>query len=133
MIPGEVTPADAVDIELCAGRHRETIKVKNTGDRGIQVGSHFHFFEVNRALEFDRPRTLGMRLDIPAGTSIRFEPGAEQEVTVVDYGGTRRVVGFNGLVNGSVDSPRTAQAAREESVRRGFKGAKIEAPKSVKK
>ncbi|MHB1800076.1 MAG: urease subunit beta [Actinomycetes bacterium] len=123
MKPGEVIPADASDITLNAGRRTETLTVRNTGDRGIQVGSHFHFFEVNRALEFDRSKALGMRLDIPAGTAIRFEPGAEQSVPLVDFGGTRRVVGFNGLVNGAVDSPRTAQAAREEAVRRGFKGA----------
>ena len=87
MIPGEVTPADAPDILLNAGRRRQVLVVRNTGDRGIQVGSHFHFFEVNRALEFDRGRSLGMRLDIPAGTAVRFEPGAEQKVTLVDFGG----------------------------------------------
>lgn len=120
--PGEVTPAKADDIELCAGRRRQVVKVKNTGDRGIQVGSHFHFFEVNRALEFERAKTIGMRLDIPAGTAIRFEPGAEMEVTLVDFGGSRVVVGFNGLMNGAADSPRTRRAAVEEALRRGFKG-----------
>ena len=123
MKPGEVTAADGAAIELNAGRKTETVTVHNTGDRGIQVGSHYHFFEANRALEFDRNNALGMRLDIPAGTSIRFEPGAEQEVPLVAFGGTRRVVGFAGLVNGAVDSAKTAQAAREAAVRLGFKGA----------
>jgi urease beta subunit len=132
MIPGEIIPAEGRDITLNAGRRTKTLTVRNTGDRGIQVGSHFHFFEVNRALEFDRTKALGMRLDIPAGTSVRFEPGAEQKATLVDFGGSRRVVGFNGLVNGAVDSPRTAQCAREEAVRRGFKGATIATEKTTK-
>lgn len=132
MIIGEVIPADAPDVVLNAGRRTAALTVRNTGDRGIQVGSHFHFFEANRALEFDRAKAFGMRLDIPAGTAIRFEPGAEQKVTVVDFGGSRRVVGFNGLTDGAVDSPRTAQAAQEEAVRRGFKGATVAAPKAPK-
>jgi urease beta subunit len=125
MKPGEVTAVDGAAIQLNAGRDTATITVRNTGDRGIQVGSHYHFFEANRALEFDRSDALGMRLDIPAGTAIRFEPGAEQEVPLVAFGGTRRVVGFAGLVNGAVDSAKTAQAAREAAVRLGFKGATL--------
>lgn len=133
MKPGEIIPADGPAIALNAGRRSETMMVRNTGDRAVQVGSHYHFFEANKALDFDRSSTLGMRLDIPAGTAVRFEPGAEQKVTLVDFGGTRRVIGFSGLVNGSVDSALTAQTAREEAVRRGFKGAKIDAPKSTKR
>jgi urease beta subunit len=88
-------------IELNAGRSVTTITVSNTGDRAIQIGSHFHFFEVNRALHFDRRAAFGMRLDIPAGTAVRFEPGDIRDVTLVSLGGSRRAVGFNGLVNGS--------------------------------
>ncbi|MGD9894120.1 MAG: urease subunit beta [Dehalococcoidia bacterium] len=88
-------------IDLNAGRPTTTITVSNTGDRAIQVGSHFHFFEVNRALHFDRHAAFGMRLDIPAGTAVRFEPGDIRDVTLVTLGGSRRAVGFNGLVNGS--------------------------------
>jgi urease subunit beta len=87
-------------IELNAGRRTVTITVRNTGDRPIQVGSHFHFFEVNRALEFDRAAAFGMRLDIPACTAIRFEPGDQREVRLVVLGGKRYVYGFNGLVDG---------------------------------
>lgn len=87
-------------IELNVGRPRQKLKVRNTGDRPIQVGSHFHFMEVNRALSFDRPATFGWRLDIPAGTAVRFEPGDEQEVTLVPFGGKQRIHGFNGLVDG---------------------------------
>ncbi|MBD2356916.1 urease subunit beta [Tolypothrix sp. FACHB-123] len=101
MIPGEIIPLDG-EIELNAGR--ETIKflVGNTGDRPIQVGSHFHFFEVNSALSFDREQARGMRLDIPAGTAVRFEPGDEKEVTLVPLVGTRQVYGFNAKINGSL-------------------------------
>ncbi len=86
-------------IEINAGRPSTTLKVRNTGDRPIQVGSHFHFFEVNRALEFDRAAAFGMRLDISASTAVRFEPGDEKEVTLVPYGGKQRAYGFNGLVD----------------------------------
>jgi urease subunit beta len=88
------------EIEINAGRPTTTIKVRNTGDRPIQVGSHFHFFEVNRVLEFDRAAAFGMRLDIPATTAIRFEPGDEKEIALVPYAGKRHVHGFNNLVNG---------------------------------
>jgi urease subunit beta len=90
----------AAPVTINAGRPRATVAVRNTGDRPIQVGSHFHFFEVNRALEFDRERAFGQRLDIPAGTAIRFEPGDERDVTLVPFGGKRRVHGFNNLVDG---------------------------------
>lgn len=87
-------------IEINAGRPTVKIKVHNTGDRPIQVGSHFHFFEVNRALEFDRKAAFGQRLDIPASTGLRFEPGDEKEVTLVPFGGKQRIYGFNNLVDG---------------------------------
>lgn len=87
-------------IELNAGRPRQTLLVRNTGDRPVQVGSHFHFMEVNRFLEFDRAKTFGWRLDIPAGTAVRFEPGDEREVTLVPFGGKQRIHGFNDLVEG---------------------------------
>jgi urease subunit beta len=102
MIPGELFPA-AGDIELNAGRATVTLTVANTGDRPIQVGSHYHFFETNRALQFERDKARGFRLDIPAGTATRFEPGQTREVRLVAYGGARRVVGFNGRVNGALD------------------------------
>jgi urease subunit beta len=105
-------------IEINAGRPRLTLTVSNTGDRAIQVGSHFHFFEVNRALRFDRAAALGRRLDIPAGTAIRFEPGDTRAVTLVPLGGAGRSVGFNGLVNGAV-SARVEQALAEARAR-GF-------------
>ncbi|MBW4644828.1 MAG: urease subunit beta [Goleter apudmare HA4340-LM2] len=101
MIPGEIiTPAG--EIELNAGRSTIKLHVSNTGDRPIQVGSHFHFFEVNSALNFEREQTRGMRLDIPAGTAVRFEPGDEKEVTLVPLVGSREVYGFNGKVNGGL-------------------------------
>jgi urease subunit beta len=87
-------------IEINAGRPTLTLTVRNTGDRPIQVGSHFHFFEVNRALEFDRAAAFGMRLDISASTAVRFEPGDEKAVTLVPFGGKQRAYGFNGLVDG---------------------------------
>ena len=123
MIPGEIFPADAADVVLNAGRRTQVLAVRNTGDRAIQVGSHFHFFEANRALEFDRAQALGMRLDIPAGTAVRFEPGAELHVTLVDFGGRRHVVGFNGLVDGDLDAPGLPQSALRRAADGGFKGA----------
>ncbi len=101
MIPGELLPA-AGDIEINAGRPTVTLTVANTGDRPIQVGSHYHFYETNSALSFDREQARGYRLDIPAGTATRFEPGQSREVRLVAYVGARRVVGFNGKINGSL-------------------------------
>ena len=101
MIPGELLPAEG-DIELNAGRPTVTLTVANTGDRPIQVGSHYHFFETNPALQFDRDKARGCRLDIPAGTAVRFEPWQSREVQLVGYAGARRVVGFRGQVNGSL-------------------------------
>ncbi|WP_166241703.1 urease subunit beta [Paenibacillus turpanensis] len=96
MIPGQYRIKPGL-VELNAGRERIELDVVNTGDRPIQVGSHYVFYEVNRALRFDRPTAYGMRLDIPAGTAVRFEPGEEKRVTLVEIGGRRRVQGFNGL------------------------------------
>jgi urease subunit beta len=102
LIPGELIPEPG-EIELNAGRPVTTVLVANTGDRPVQVGSHFHFFEVNAALEFNREATRGQRLDIPAGTAVRFEPGDSREVQLVPFAGERRIYGFNGLVNGPLD------------------------------
>lgn len=102
MIPGEVIPKDG-DILLNEGRPTVTLEVANTGDRPIQVGSHYHFHETNPALAFDRERARGFRLDIPAGTAVRFEPGEEKEVTLVEFGGARKVFGHRGQVNGPLD------------------------------
>ena len=101
MIPGEIIPA-AGEIELNAGRPIITLTVANTGDRPIQVGSHYHFFETNQALAFDRDQARGMRLDIPAGTAVRFEPGQSREVMLVAYGGARKVFGFNQRIMGAL-------------------------------
>jgi len=102
MIPGEVITAPGT-IELNAGRPTVTLSVANTGDRPVQVGSHYHFFETNAALAFEREKARGFRLDIPAGTAMRFEPGQTREVTLVAYAGGREVWGFNGLVNGKLE------------------------------
>lgn len=103
MIPGELLSASG-EIELNADRPTTHLTVANTGDRPIQVGSHFHFFEVNRALEYDRAAARGMRLNIPAGTAIRFEPGDTKEVELVALAGSRHVYGFNGAENGPLDN-----------------------------
>lgn len=101
MIPGEIVAAPG-EIELNAGRPAVTLRVANTGDRPIQVGSHYHFFETNEALRFERDRARGMRLDIPAGTAVRFEPGQERDVVLVPFGGRRAVHGFRGKVMGKL-------------------------------
>ncbi|MBP2296706.1 urease subunit beta [Azospirillum rugosum] len=101
MKPGEIIPA-AGEIELNAGRDTVELDVANAGDRPIQVGSHYHFFETNEALKFDRDKARGFRLDIPAGTAVRFEPGQTRHVRLVAYAGSRVVIGFNGKVNGSL-------------------------------
>ncbi len=101
MKPGEIIPARG-DIELNAGLRAVSVKVANTGDRPIQVGSHYHFFEVNAALSFDRGLTRGMRLDIPSGTAVRFEPGQARDVVLVPYRGKREVYGFNQKIMGAL-------------------------------
>ena len=102
LIPGELI-SEPGEIELNAGREVTILSVSNKGDRPVQIGSHFHFFESNKALEFNREKALGKRLDIPAGTAIRFEPGDSREIKLVPFAGKRRVFGFNGLINGSLD------------------------------
>ncbi|MCS6778465.1 MAG: urease subunit beta [Geminicoccaceae bacterium] len=102
MIPGEIRTAEG-ELELNAGRPTVTLEVANTGDRPVQVGSHYHFYETNSALLFDREKARGMRLDIPAGTAVRFEPGQRREVTLVPYAGARRVYGFNAKISGPLD------------------------------
>ena len=101
LIPGELIPENG-EIVLNAGRPVTTISVSNKGDRPVQVGSHFHFYETNQALSFDREQTLGKRLDIPAGTAIRFEPGDVRDVRLVPFAGDQRIFGFNGFINGSI-------------------------------
>ncbi len=123
MEPGEYFLAEE-EIEINAGCRTATLQVRNTGDRAVQVGSHYHFFEVNKALDFDRAAAMGMRLDIIAGTTRRFEPGDTREVTLVEYTGRRRAVGFNGLVHGSVASAATARAALERARLLGFLGVR---------
>lgn len=114
MIPGELIPGDG-DIELNAGMPTLTVTVANSGDRPIQVGSHFHFFEVNTALQFDREATKGMRLDIPAGTAVRFEPGDERDITLIPLAGSRHVYGLNALINGPLDPVSSAKADKKGS------------------
>jgi urease subunit beta len=118
------------EIEINAGRPTVTVKVRNTGDRPIQVGSHFHFFEVNRYLEFDRPAAFGMRLNIPSTTAIRFEPGDERDVSLVPMGGKQFCLGFNNLVDGWTGAGPTPgyrpnfDAAVKRAQERGFKSSK---------
>ncbi|SNT29757.1 urease subunit beta [Rhodococcoides kyotonense] len=120
--PGELIVDDG-EIELNAGRATAETTVVNTGDRPVQVGSHFHFYEVNRALDFPRATGYGMRLDIPAGTAVRFEPGEEREVRLVAFGGTREVYGLNNMTNTSIDEqgPSIDQLKSLHAV--GFRGA----------
>ena len=102
MIPGEMIVAKG-EIELNQGRKSVSVEVANTGDRPIQVGSHYHFYETNHALEFDRDKTRGFRLDIAAGTAVRFEPGQTRTITLVDFVGERKVYGFNAEISGSLE------------------------------
>lgn len=115
MHPGEyLLDTGAVEIEANAGRRTRSVVVRNTGDRPVQVGSHFHFFEVNRALEFERTIAYGMRLNIPAGTAVRFEPGEEKEAVLVEYAGARVVFGHNGLTCGALDDAAVKNAALQK-------------------
>lgn len=120
--PGEIFTAEG-DIEINAGRRTVSLKAINTGDRPVQIGSHYHFFEVNKALQFDRSQAFGMRLDIPAGTAVRFEPGASKEVTLVEFGGTGEIFGLNSLTDGSTRSASRKADALRKAKERGFKGA----------
>jgi urease beta subunit len=117
--PGEILTEEG-ELTLNAGRETRLLDVASTGDRPIQVGSHFHFFEVNRALHFNRLASYGFRLDIPAGTSVRFEPGEERTVRLVALGGRRIVRGLNGLVSGALDDPVTQAEALERARARGY-------------
>lgn len=108
------------DIEINANRRKKKFTVTNTGDRAVQVGSHFHLFEANRALKFDRVGALGMHLDLPAGTAIRFEPGDTHEVEACDYGGLGYIAGFSGLVNGSIRARTNREAAISKMRELGF-------------
>ena len=119
MIPGEFV-LQSGEIEANVGRARASVTVANTGDRPIQVGSHFHFFEVNRALRFDREAAYGMRLEVPAGTAVRFEPGEEKMVNLVGLGGSRIVYGMNALVMGSLDAPGAKGKALEKAKLEGY-------------
>jgi urease beta subunit len=121
MIPGEYLLADG-DIEANVGRRTVELTVANTGDRPIQVGSHFHFFEANKALRFDRAQAFGMRLNIPAGTAVRFEPGDEKAVTLVEVGGAREVYGLNALTEGQTGPAQKAEALKRAAEAR-FQGA----------
>ncbi|MCL2007780.1 MAG: urease subunit beta [Treponema sp.] len=118
MIPGEIISCNKT-IELNKGRKCLEIKVSNKGDRPIQVGSHFHFFEVNKLLSFDRKSAFGMHLDIPSGTSVRFEPGETKTVNLVEVGGRKHVYGFNSLTNGEV-SAESLKGALDRAVEKGF-------------
>lgn len=123
MIPGEYMLASG-SIECNAGRATIKITVVNTGDRPVQIGSHFHFFEVNRKMEFDREKAFGMRLNIAAGTAVRFEPGEEKEVELVTYGGNKKLYGFNNLVDGDTSSEKLKQSAIQKLQKGNFKNTK---------
>src|SRR5450432_4722839 len=120
MIPGEYFVL-AKDIECNTGRPTTIIAVANTGDRPVQVGSHFHFFEVNRQMEFDRGKAFGMRLNIAAGTAVRFEPGEEKEVELITFGGNRNAFGINNLVNGSTSNEANKAEALNKLAPLNFK------------
>ena len=120
MIPGEYI-LTSTDIECNVGRSTVTVTIVNTGDRPVQVGSHFHFFEVNRQMEFDRSKAFGMRLNIAAGTATRFEPGEEKKVELVQFGGNRVLVGFNSLANGDTTSASSQTSALDKALSLHFK------------
>lgn len=121
MIPGEYTLDETAGaVTANAGRRATKLLVKNSGDRPIQVGSHFHFFETNRFLQFDRASAYGMRLNIAAGTAVRFEPGEAKQVDLVEFRGSRIVHGFSGLIGGSLDAPGAREKALERARKAGF-------------
>jgi urease subunit gamma/beta len=120
--PGAIS-ANEGQIDLNAGRRTVRLTAVNTGDRPIQIGSHYHFFEVNKALDFDRGAAFGMRLDIPAGTAVRFEPGSSKEITLVEFGGRRELTGLNNLTDGLSSDVAVRDAALARARARGFKGA----------
>lgn len=114
MIPGQYILAEG-NIECNAGRTTVKITVVNTGDRPVQAGSHFHFFEVNKQMQFDRGKAFGMRLNIAAGTAVRFEPGEEKDVELVSFGGNKRIVGFSNLTDGFIDESNKSKATEKAS------------------
>ncbi len=120
--PGEIFTPDG-EIELNVGRRKASIKAVNTGDRPIQIGSHYHFFEANKALDFDRAASFGMHLDIPAGTAVRFEPGEAKEVTLASFGGSGEIFGLNSLTDGSTKGEKAKADALKKAKAQGFKGA----------
>jgi urease subunit gamma/beta len=120
--PGAII-AEEGEIELNAGRRKLRLKVVNTGDRPVQIGSHYHFFEVNKALDFDRAAAFGMRLDIAAGTAVRFEPGQEKDVALTTFGGQQQLSGLNALSNGSANDAGAKATALNNARARGFRGA----------
>lgn len=119
MIPGEYI-LKKEDIIANENREMVSLVVVNTGDRPVQIGSHFHFFEVNKQLEFDREKTFGMRLNIPAGTAVRFEPGEEKQVELTEFGGNKKIYGFNNLADGSVKD-KNKKKAMEKALLKNFK------------
>ncbi len=121
LIPGEFLIDDG-EIEINAGKEKVALVVKNTADRPVQVGSHYHFFETNKMLAFDRKASFGMRLDIPSGTAVRFEPGEAKEIVLTAIGGTREGFGLNGLTNGAMDDESVKNAALKMAEELGFKG-----------
>ena len=122
VIPGEYILKEG-PVEANSGKETVGLVVRNAGDRPVQVGSHFHFFEANRALLFEREKAFGMRLNIPSGTAVRFEPGQDKEIVLVSLGGERVVHGLNGLTEGALDDPSTGKSAIERAKDRGFRGA----------
>lgn len=114
-------------LEINAGRASVTLLVSNTGDRAVQVGSHYHFFEVNKALLFEREKAYGMHMDIPAGTGVRFEPGDTKEVTLTAFAGNRHIIGFNNLVDGGLDAQDTKIRAMARMTELGYKNGKPKA------
>jgi urease beta subunit len=122
MKPGEYVLNEEA-IEINKGKDPVTLSVSNTGDRPVQVGSHFHFFEINKELVFDRKLAFGMRLDIPAGTAVRFEPGQDKEVRLVAFGGKRRIYGLNSLTDGTIDDGSIKDAAFRKAREKNFGGA----------
>jgi urease subunit gamma/beta len=122
VVPGELFTPEG-EIELNVGRRKATIKAVNTGDRPIQIGSHYHFFEANKALDFDRAASFGMHLDIPAGTAVRFEPGEAKEVALAAFGGSGEIFGLNNLTDGTTKGEKAKTDALKKAKALGFKGA----------
>jgi urease subunit beta len=122
MIPGEYITAKG-DIEINAGRKTAIVTVVNTGDRPVQVGSHFHFFEINKQMSFEREKAFGMRLDIAAGTAVRFEPGEETEVQLTEFGGKKIINGFNNLVDGKIKAAQAKTKAVKKAYLKKFKNS----------